>query len=959
MSKDQDSAEKIQRLLDHIAALEEERDRFKKRDWNYQAVFDRVTDQLAVERPRATANPGKFEGLSIVVAYYDIPRQIERTLTTCSPAYQGADDGEIEVILVDNGSPSPLPDDLQERFPHVTRILTFDGHPSPVHALNEGIKAARFEMIGVMIDGAHMLSPGVTRNAREIWHLFDNPVINVPQFILGEESQNLTRAGDAFEKEAEALAELGWPQDGYRLFDYAVYPGENYNRSYVEAIETNCLISTRRVFEEYGAFDERFDEEGAGFANLELFSRLIDNPNNLYVTLAGEGTFHQDHRGTTTQRSPEERDLLVAQFKRRFEEVTGSDMVLNARSPFLYGKTRRFTQRVPTISRSFGKERDRILKQLANIYVARIRGGMTDDYRPVLSVGGAPDERLARTPLPAIGLLPEAAKRNGVEEKILSYLRCLKQVHIALRPSLYFEIGVDTGSSLRLAECPAIGVDPSYVIQNELQSPARLFRQTSDTFFADTERCARLFGSGIELAFIDGMHLAEFVLRDFIETEKWMKKGGIIMFDDVLPEQMEMLERNRRFNAWCGDVYKIIPILRRYRPDLTVSVFETFIGPYRKGLAVVSGVDPKNRVLETRYTKIEEEIMAGRYDVASIRALDKLLEPEPISGLEAAVSGITRGGAVDLKACLSAASAPAAVTGKQVPKAPELSLVVVAHNMARELPRTLRTLSVEMQNGIAADDVEIIVVDNGSSDPADLEACLREVPNAAFISLPKTGVSPCHAANVGIAAARADKIGVMIDGARMASPGLLRAAIDALGTGDKTVVGAHGFHLGREVQSEALKNGYDADAEDALLTKSGWETDGYRLFDISVFSKSSGKGWHTLPSETNALFMHRALWIALNGYDERFAALGGGLANLDIWKRACELDDAKVRILGGEGTFHQIHGGASSNAAVSLREEFDREYIALRGKPYERPRIDAEFLGEPRQVGQSGETAGS
>ena len=46
-----------------------------------------------------------------------------------------------------------------------------------------------------------------------------------------------------------------------------------------------------------------------------------------------------------------------------------------------------------------------------------------------------------------------------------------------------------------------------------------------------------------------------------------------------------------------------------------------------------------------------------------------------------------------------------------------LSVVVVAHDMARELPRTLRTLSVPYQRGIDSTAFEVIVVDNGSPEP--------------------------------------------------------------------------------------------------------------------------------------------------------------------------------------------------------------------------------------------------
>ncbi|MEM7498892.1 MAG: glycosyltransferase [Pseudomonadota bacterium] len=942
MPIDNDADKQIARLRSHIAALEEERTRLRHHVRDYQRIFDRVSDQLAAETPSQTGRQGSFEGLTFVIAYYDIPRQIERTLVSCSPAFQGVAEDEVEVVIVDNGSPVPLPQDLQERFPHVRRVIRVEGHPSPCVALNQGIAAASRDAIAIMIDGAHMLSPGIVRNVRDLWALFANPVINVPQLILGAESQNLTTATDAFDRESARLKSLGWPADGYAPFNYAVYPGESYHRSAIEAVESNCLITTRRVLDTHGGFDERFDEPGAGFANLELFSRLIHAPGNTFITLPGEGSFHQDHRGVTTHRSPEERDRLVERFRDRHREITGGEPLMNARSPFLFGKTRRITQRIPTISQEFGKVSHKVMRQLADVYTARIRQGMHNGPRPALAFGGAPDERVARPPLAPRGLAEEAAARNGVEVDALDYLRCLTAVHRTLEPSLYFEVGIDTGASLRIAACRSIGVDPAYWVSTNLTQPVRLFRQTSDVFFQNEQRCRGLFRDGIDLAFIDGMHLAEYVLRDFIATERWMRPGGVVLVDDVLPEQPEMLDRERRFDAWCGDVYKIVPVLRRYRPDLRVSVFETFVGPYRKGLAVISGLDPQNRVLEERYAEIEAEILADAYDVPDIAALEALLAPEPIRCLETAV----RGGAADLAARIAAPPPEEVARGAAFPESPRLSVVVVAYGMARELPRTLETLSARMQRGLGDADYEIIVVDNGSPEPADAAALVSIAPNARVVRLHEAMCSPCGAANAGIALARAERIGVLIDGARMASPGLLQAALDALADETDRVVGAHGFHLGQDVQQDAVRNGYDAAAEDALLASAGWQQDGYRLFDVSVFSKSSGDGWRTLPSESNALFMHRDRWHALNGYDERFASAGGGLANLDLWKRACEASGVEVTMLLGEGTFHQVHGGATTGSAISRREAFDREYERLRGRPYQRPAVEARFVGK-------------
>jgi hypothetical protein len=48
-------------------------------------------------------------------------------------------------------------------------------------------------------------------------------------------------------------------------------------------------------------------------------------------------------------------------------------------------------------------------------------------------------------------------------------------------------------------------------------------------------------------------------------------------------------------------------------------------------------------------------------------------------------------------------------------RSPTLSIVVVAHDMARELPRTLRSLSPGHQRRLAAEDYEVLVVDNGST----------------------------------------------------------------------------------------------------------------------------------------------------------------------------------------------------------------------------------------------------
>ena len=55
----------------------------------------------------------------------------------------------------------------------------------------------------------------------------------------------------------------------------------------------------------------------------------------------------------------------------------------------------------------------------------------------------------------------------------------------------------------------------------------------------------------------------------------------------------------------------------------------------------------------------------------------------------------------------------------------EVATRVVGYNMARELPRTVRSLSAAHQRDIAEDDYEVIVIDNGSTQAFELEQLQR------------------------------------------------------------------------------------------------------------------------------------------------------------------------------------------------------------------------------------------
>ena len=161
----------------------------------------------------------------------------------------------------------------------------------------------------------------------------------------------------------------------------------------------------------------------------------------------------------------------------------------------------------------------------------------------------------------------------------------------------------------------------------------------------------------------------------------------------------------------------------------------------------------------------------------------------------------------------------------------------------------------------------------------------------------------------------------------------------------RPIISTLGFHIGPKVQMRSVPEGYDREAEDTLLAASGWEKNGYRLFGVSALAGSSADGWFLPMAESNALFMPRELWEELGGYDEAFSSPGGGLVNLDTYKRCALLPESQLIVLLGEGTFHQVHGGIATNATVSPWKAFHDEYMSIRGEAFQRSDVEAICMG--------------
>jgi len=151
----------------------------------------------------------------------------------------------------------------------------------------------------------------------------------------------------------------------------------------------------------------------------------------------------------------------------------------------------------------------------------------------------------------------------------------LKTLHQKIKPRTYLETGVDHGQSLTLSRVPSIGIDPDFSVNHELIADIHLARTTSDEFFARKNPLAHLPIPVLDLAFIDGMHLSEYALRDYLGAERFTTPASVIVFDDMLPRSIDEAARHRHTSAWTGDVYKAAQALRDFCPELIVLEVDT------------------------------------------------------------------------------------------------------------------------------------------------------------------------------------------------------------------------------------------------------------------------------------------------------------------------------------------------------------------------------------------------
>ena len=213
-----------------------------------------------------------------------------------------------------------------------------------------------------------------------------------------------------------------------------------------------------------------------------------------------------------------------------------------------------------------------------------------------------------------------------VELPGIHYIDCLAGIVKARNAQRYLEIGTNFGDSLAPIDCASIAVDPGFKLKREVvgrKPQCLIYQMTSDDYFARYDPTVAL-GGALDAAFLDGMHLYEFLLRDFIHTERHCAADGVIVLHDCVPPTLEMTNREfkpamlnpRYLNYWTGDVWKMIPILKEFRPDLKMEFYDC----PPSGLVVISNLNPSSSILAEQYDKIVAEWRTLPTDLDRLRA---------------------------------------------------------------------------------------------------------------------------------------------------------------------------------------------------------------------------------------------------------------------------------------------------------------------------------------------------
>lgn len=192
-----------------------------------------------------------------------------------------------------------------------------------------------------------------------------------------------------------------------------------------------------------------------------------------------------------------------------------------------------------------------------------------------------------------------------------SLLDVLSFLFNKVRPKLFVTLG-DHAKYVQCVPQPilGLGVDPWPLMKlKELPPNQLVYPVTSDYFFHSPYMIKDLHP---DIVLISGFKRFEQVLRDVIFSEKLCQKNSVILVTNTVPLEEGDTDRADITTSkhQTGDIFKIIPVYKKYRPDIKVST----ITDVDKGVTIFENLDESNHVLQHELVSAVGDVIDLTFD---------------------------------------------------------------------------------------------------------------------------------------------------------------------------------------------------------------------------------------------------------------------------------------------------------------------------------------------------------
>lgn len=210
------------------------------------------------------------------------------------------------------------------------------------------------------------------------------------------------------------------------------------------------------------------------------------------------------------------------------------------------------------------------------------------------------------------------------------YSRRFEIINAYSTPDLnYLEIGIEYGTTFSEVHFEnKTGVDPSHKVSENQREYLQIQNMTSDDFFVYFDKFMRLLNDRkggnkfiprafrlFDIAFIDGMHQAEYVMRDINHCVHYLNENGILFVDDILPltedEQLKIPKKHiiedgilKYVSPWTGDVWKVVyHMILHYGDHFS---FQWFHHPNYRGVFMMHSITKFSMNVDTELSQINQ-----------------------------------------------------------------------------------------------------------------------------------------------------------------------------------------------------------------------------------------------------------------------------------------------------------------------------------------------------------------